>query len=227
MAPKLLVVDDEPEVLKLLKTMLESFGCEVLATADSQGAAQRANREKFDAIFVDAWMPILDGFALTEQIRKSPSNSRVPIVMLTGSDDAQTMSRGFKSGVTFFLGKPFDTKKLFGLFKALRGTMLKEKRHRARVPLRTVVTCTVGKKHFRAGSLNIGEGGILLESSGGLEVGQIVDVLFTLPSIPQPLNPRAKAVRRESRDRIALRFVEFKPEQQKMLQDFIAELVKL
>jgi hypothetical protein len=48
-----------------------------------------------------------------------------------------------------------------------------------------------------------------------------------LPSIPQPLNPRSKAVRKESRNRIALRFVEFKPEQQKMLQDFIAERVKL
>jgi hypothetical protein len=47
-----------------------------------------------------------------------------------------------------------------------------------------------------------------------------------LPEIPQALNPRAKAVRKETRDRIALRFMEFKPEQQKMLQDFIAERVK-
>jgi hypothetical protein len=73
----------------------------------------------------------------------------------------------------------------------------------------------------RSDPISVGQG------IGDRQVAQIVDVLFTLPPIPQPLNPRAKAVRKESRKRIALRFVEFKPEQQEMFQDFIAERVKL
>jgi two-component system chemotaxis sensor kinase CheA len=99
---RLLVVDDDPQVL----TAIESLGYEVLALADSREAASHVGREKFDGAFLDAQMPHLDGFSLTEAIRKSPSNSKIPVVMLTGHDEAETMRAGFKAGISFFLGKP-------------------------------------------------------------------------------------------------------------------------
>lgn len=226
MVPRLLVVDDEPEVLKLVKGLLESFGCEVCGIGNSREAAQLLNREKFDAVFLDARMPHPDGLELTRYIRESPSNSRVPIVMLTGYDDAETMRTGFKAGVTFFLGKPLDMRKLQGLLKALRGVMLKERRRYTRLPLRTVVTCRVGKHQFKSNSLNISEAGMLLEGTGGIDQGQEVELRFSLPRGPEQLNPRSRVVRKEPRDRMGVQFLELKPEDLKALRGFVAGVIK-
>jgi len=226
MALRLMIVDDEPDVLKVLKSLLESLGYEVLALADSREAAQRAERQKFNGIFVDAHMPYVDGFELTRRIRNSTSNGSVPVVMLTGYDDVRTMRAGFKAGITFFLGKPVDINQLAGLFKPLRGAMLREKRSYIRLPLRTVVTCRTEKKQFTAVSQNISEGGMLLENSGGLEAGQEMELSFSLPQIPRTVSPHARVVRKDPSDRIAVQFVELDPEELKRIQDFIAGLVK-
>ena len=72
MSLKILVVDDEPEVCKLLKGLLQSLGIETLALTDSQEAARRIVSEKFDGIVLDARMPSPDGFELTRQVRTPP-----------------------------------------------------------------------------------------------------------------------------------------------------------
>ena len=120
---RIMAVDDEPEVLKLLKMFLEPLGVEVLTMVDCREAVERLNRERFDAIFVDAQMPHLDGFGLTRRIRESPLNSGAPIVMVTEYDDVETMREGFNAGVTFFLGKPIDPG-LNGVARASDGAVL-------------------------------------------------------------------------------------------------------
>ncbi len=161
--------------------MLETYGFKVLASSDSLVAAQRVNSEKFDAIFLDAQMPQLDGFDLAPRVRGSPSNRRIPIVMLTGFSDGETMRKGFSAGVTLFLGKPIEAKKLRNLLGGLRGMILQEKRDYARIPLRTVVHCKVGAHQFKSASLDVSRGRMLLEGSGGLEVGQELELRFGLP----------------------------------------------
>jgi two-component system chemotaxis response regulator CheY len=141
MAMKLMIVDDDAEVLKVLKALLESLGYEVLAIADSREAAQRADRQKLDGVFVDSRMPHLDGPGLVRHIRNSSSNSSVPIVMLTGYDDVETMRAGFRAGITFFLAKPPQLSHLAGVLRPLHGAMLREKRSYVRLPLRTIVNC--------------------------------------------------------------------------------------
>ncbi len=127
MLMKLLVVDDDLAALDLVKALVEPLGYAVLALADSRQAAECVNEQKFDGIFVDVQMPNLDGFELTELIRASRSNSRVPIVMITALEDVETMRHGYKAGVTFFLTKPFNPEKLRGLLLAMRSTMLRER----------------------------------------------------------------------------------------------------
>jgi len=109
MALKILVVDDEQDILKLVKGLLEPLGVEVLGLADSREAAQRVNKEKFDGVFLDSRMPYLDGFGLAKSIRGSPLNGKVPIVMLSGANDVETMRKGFQAGITFFLSKPITS----------------------------------------------------------------------------------------------------------------------
>jgi CheY-like chemotaxis protein len=66
-----MVVDDEPDVLKSIKAMLESLECEVRTMDDSREAAKRLERERFDGILLNVRMPHLDGLELTKLIRAS------------------------------------------------------------------------------------------------------------------------------------------------------------
>jgi len=146
--------------------------------------------------------------------------------MLTAYDDVETMRAGFRAGITFFLAKPPDVKYLGNLLRVMHGAMLRERRSYVRLPLRTILNCSTEKTQFKAVSVNIGEGGMLLEPSGGLEVGQEVELRFALPQNPQILNPRASVVRRAPPDRIAVHFSELSPEDRKAIQQFIAGVVK-
>jgi c-di-GMP-binding flagellar brake protein YcgR len=141
-------------------------------------------------------------------------------------DDVKTMQRAFSVGITFFLGKPFDREKLYGLYKALRGTMLREKRRHARIPVRTMVTCQVGEKHFRSSSLNLGESGMLLESSGGVEAGTKLSLEFVLPELQRVFTAQAKVIRKEPPDHMAVQFINLDPETRDLLQSYVAGRLK-
>lgn len=218
---RVLAVDDEPEILKLFRSLVEPLGYEVELIQDSREAARRILRQKFDAIFLDASMPHLDGFELAERIRSSPSNGQVPIAMLTAHDDVETMRKAFRAGVTIFLGKPFTPKKLRGLLRSMRGPMLRERRRYARLPVRITIQCTWGGKTFEAVSLNISEGGMLMEPSGGVAVGEGISLRLTVPKIQKAVKPRARHIRREEPDRMAAQFQAFAPEDRDAIRAYI------
>lgn len=222
MSLKILVVDDEPDVCKLLKSVLEALGIETLALTDSQEAARRIVSEKFDGIVLDARMPNPDGFELTRQIRTHPLNREAPILMITASDDVATMRQAFRAGISFFLGKPFTPEKLYRLFKAARGPMLREKRRYARLPYRTGVTCTFRKEKHSVTSLNVCEGGMGLESAAGAPLGEHLELEFRLPTSLDLLKLRAKVIRKEPPDRTAVLFVDLQESDRAALQEFIA-----
>ena len=208
---KIMVVDDQPEILNLIKAMMEPLGCEIFTLADSREAAQRVKTQSFDAIFVDVGMPHMDGFELTRSVRSSPMNGKVPIVMLTGSDDVQTMQMGFKAGATYFLGKPVSLERIQSLYNAVLGPMQTQKRMHARLPFQTMVNCssgTGGERQFVAKSLNIGEGGMLLEGSKSVAMAQSLNVEFFLSSMgSRQLQLFAKVQRLAPPDRFGVEFI--------------------
>ncbi len=223
---KIMAVDDEVEILRVIEVVGGSVGCDVLALTDSLEAAERVNHQKFDGIFLDVKMPRLDGFELTRRIRTSRSNSTVPIVMLTGLNDAETMRIGFQAGITFFLGKPFTVEKLRGLLTVARGAMLKEKRRYARLPLRTGVSGRAGAKKFKSDSSNISQAGMLLNCPSGLAVGQEVDLQFSLPNAQEVLRLQAQVVRLEPPDRMGVKFVVLAPREHAAILHYITGRVK-
>jgi CheY-like chemotaxis protein len=227
MSLKILVVDDEPDVLKLIKTVIQSLGYEVLGITESREAADRITHQKFDGVFLDARMPQMDGMELVHHIRRSATNNSVPIVMLTGYDDVDTMRAGFRAGITFFMGKPPEVRQVGNILKLMQDVMLREKRSYVRLPLRTVVTCQSGEHRFTSASLNVSEGGMLLEHSGSLSAGMPVELRFSVPSSPGILNPHATVVRREPPDRIGVQFVDLSAEDRKSIQGYIAVRVKV
>jgi len=218
---KLMVVDDDPVALELVQALVEPLGYEVLALEDSQQAAECVKKQKFDGVFVDVQMPYLDGFELTKIIRASPSNSAVPIIMITAFDDVETMRRGFKAGVTFFLTKPFIPEKLRGLLLAMGSTILREKRRYFRLPFSTPVTCRWGDKQAKLRSVNISELGMLLNSASELEPGQEVNLEFTFSPGQEHLSLRAKIVHKEPPDVMGVQFHDVTSEDQETIRQYI------
>lgn len=229
MAFKILVVDDEPPILVLLKSMLESLGCEAVATDDSREAARLVNSRKFDGFLLDAIMPHLDGFQLTQAVRNSPSNRAAPVVMITGSDDAQTMRKGFQAGITLFLGKPISQERLAHIVNALRGAFLKEKRRYARLVYREEVVCKLAGNESRStqlSGLDLSEGGMALMRAVGLSVGQGVTLQFKLPGAAEFLKLYAKIVRQMPPDGIGVSFVDISPGELRVIQSYISGTVR-
>ncbi|HLY59198.1 MAG TPA: response regulator [Terriglobia bacterium] len=221
---RIMVVDDEKPILDLLRITIESDGYEVLATQDSEGAAALLKSEKFDGLFADVRMPKMNGFELTKVVRGSPMNSRIPVVLITGLGDVQTMREGFQAGASCFLAKPVGPKEVSGLVRALRGAMLKERRRHARLPFRTAVSCQVDDqagRHFETVSLNIGEGGMLLNPDGGVEVGQRIKMDFALPEGAQITNVHALVVRKDQGGSAGIEFVALPLENLEAIRNFI------
>ena len=201
------------------------MGYQVIEMVDSREALTRLKEEKIDGLFVDVLMPHVDGFLLVQQARRSKLNRRVPIVMLTALDDAETMRKGFKAGVNFFLGKPFTRERVYNLLGATRGAMLRERQRYARLSYRTEVDCTWGTepvKHFRCDSVNISEGGMMLTSAGGLSIGQELEVSFSLPNVPHPIKTRALAVRAAPPNGIGIQFLKLPDREERYLQEYIS-----
>lgn len=225
MKVRVMAVDDEPAVLFLLKKQLESLGCEVLGVGDSRVALEQLEKEKIDGLFVDVRMPHVDGFTLTQRARSSKLNRRVPIVMLTGLDDAETMRKGFNAGANFFLGKPFTRERVYKLLGATRGAMIREKFRYTRLSFRTGVDCRSGAsppKQFRSDSIDISEGGMMLNAGGGLSLGQELEIAFNLPNAPGAIKTRAVVVRTDPPDIIGIQFVKLNDRDEGHLQGYIS-----
>lgn len=219
---KILAVDHQQEALDTFTSTVAPLGFEVVALADSRAAAQRISAEKFDLVALAAEMPHPDGFELAELVRGSPSNQGVPILMFTAQENSETMRRGFALGVTFYLEKPLNAEKLRGLFSAARSLMLQQRRRYVRLPVRVEVRCQGGGRQFQTRSLDLAQGGILLESSGGLEVGDTVEAEFSLPGVREPLRLTGMVVRKLARDGMAMEFLEPEQVERAALQVFVA-----
>ncbi len=224
---RMMVVDDEVPVLQVLRDLLEPLGNEVTAISNSIEAAERLEAQRFDCILLDVNMPSLDGYELTRRARASGVNNRTPIVMLTGMTDVETMKRAFKAGATGFLGKPISRERIQSLLAAMGGPISRERRRSARLAFRTKVECVRGDARagrFVAESLNIGEGGMLLEPSGGAEIGEQLTLEFRLPCADRTLRTSARVLRKEPEDRIAVEFLDLAARDLVAIREYIVSV---
>ena len=104
--PRVLVVDDDPTMRLLVGEALEPGGLEVEEAADGSLAIREFRRDPHDLVLLDVRMPGSDGFAVCEEIRKVPGGEDVPIVIMTGLDDLDSIRRAYEVGATDFITKP-------------------------------------------------------------------------------------------------------------------------
>lgn len=106
--PIVLHVDDDVASLMMAESALEEAGFDVLHAADGIEAIEMFRTHEPDFIIMDAVMPVMDGFAAISGIRQLPTGTHVPILMITGLDDLDSITRAYDEGATDFLTKPIN-----------------------------------------------------------------------------------------------------------------------
>jgi two-component system, OmpR family, KDP operon response regulator KdpE len=115
-AQRILVVDDEPPIRKLLRTGLTAHGFNVLEAEDGQTALAMLRRNAMDLLILDLGLPHTDGFAVIESLRASGTN--IPIVVLSARSDETGKVRALDMGADDFVTKPFGMDELLARIRA-------------------------------------------------------------------------------------------------------------
>jgi len=125
MGKKILVIDDEPLVVEILKIMLEMKNYEIITASCGIEGIERAMREKPDLILLDILMPGLDGYQVCRKLKEDRKTERIPIIMLTALGQSAEREKGYSSGAYGYIFKPFDDEELLkSIEKALKYKMV-------------------------------------------------------------------------------------------------------
>ena len=117
---KILVVEDNAEVAKLLELILRRADYEVAVAEDGVEALQRFQEQQPDLVLLDIMLPRMDGYEVCERIRRE-FHSTVPVVMLSSLDSPLDMERSRKAGATDHIPKPFDKNQLLEVIAGYTG----------------------------------------------------------------------------------------------------------
>jgi CheY-like chemotaxis protein len=118
-APRVLVVDDSPDIRQLITVNLELEGFEVRPASDGAEALEVLRAWRPDAMTLDVQMPGLDGFSTLERLRADPSYADLPVVMVTARTQSSDRERGSALGADGYLTKPFEPSELVSLVARL------------------------------------------------------------------------------------------------------------
>lgn len=126
---KVLVVDDEPSLLRMLNAMLSGEGYEVLLASDGQTALRRIAEDHPDVVLLDVMMPVLDGWGVLESLRDEPNRPRV--ICLTAKESRRDRLKGWRLGADEYVTKPVDVDRLAELIpEVARRTPADQERRR-------------------------------------------------------------------------------------------------
>ena len=117
MAKKILIVDDEPHIVKMLQARLEFQEYEVIVATDGQDGLDKVRSEKPDLIILDISLPKLNGYEVCQALRADEKYKDIPVVMLTASGQALDIMQGMKDGADAYMVKPFDSEALLGILR--------------------------------------------------------------------------------------------------------------
>jgi two-component system alkaline phosphatase synthesis response regulator PhoP len=109
---RVLVVDDERHIVRLIQVNLEREGYQVLTAFDGKDGLQKAKSERPDLVVLDVMMPYMDGFEVLKSMKADPVTAEIPVIMLTAKAQDADVFRGWSSGVDCYLTKPFNPMEL-------------------------------------------------------------------------------------------------------------------
>jgi len=116
---KILAVDDEKNIVRLVQINLEKQGYEVVTASDGREALKKVEEENPDLIVLDVMMPYMDGFEVLQNLRRNPATREIPVIMLTAKAQDADIFKGWASGVDCYLTKPFQPSELLTFIKRI------------------------------------------------------------------------------------------------------------
>jgi CheY-like chemotaxis protein len=118
---RVLVVDDNPDIVALLRANLRMAGFESTEALNGQVALRRIEERRPDLILVDLMMPVLDGWGLLEALRDRPGRP-IPVILVTAAESPELIARAGRLGVSAYVTKPFNTTALLDLIRSIIGS---------------------------------------------------------------------------------------------------------
>ena len=109
---KILIVDDNKDLIRGLNVRLNAYGYEVVVAMDGYAAINVARKEKPDLVILDIGLPAGDGFTVLQRMGQNPSLALAPVLVLTARDAKTNKERALKAGATAFFQKPVDNEVL-------------------------------------------------------------------------------------------------------------------
>jgi DNA-binding response OmpR family regulator len=121
MAKRVLIADDEPNIVTSLEFLLEQAGFEVRVARDGQEALDVAAAFEPDLVLLDVMMPVLDGYQVCQRLRSDPKLHHVRVLMLSAKGRDVEVAKGREIGADEYVTKPFSTRELVARVRQLLG----------------------------------------------------------------------------------------------------------
>jgi len=119
MAKRILVVDDDENILSLERTILEQKGFDVTTAGGGAEALKLIGDNDFDLVLLDVMMPEIDGFTVCRRIKEEPRTKEIPVIFLTAKGGGEALAEGFESGAIMYINKPFTANKLLTIVNTM------------------------------------------------------------------------------------------------------------
>lgn len=116
---KILVVDDEEDILELVRFNLDKENYDIVCAESGEKALELAGQDSFDLIVLDLMLPGLDGLEVTQKLKSSPTAKSIPIVMLTAKGEEADIVSGLELGADDYITKPFSPRILLARIRAV------------------------------------------------------------------------------------------------------------
>lgn len=116
---KVLIVDDDVDLLKMLKLRIESEGFEFMSAQDGGEMLEVIKMKRPDVILLDVMLPKVDGYTALREMKKNDEYKDIPVIVLTAKEKKKVGDLFALEGVSFFVEKPFETKDLLNKIRSL------------------------------------------------------------------------------------------------------------
>ena len=117
MPKRILMVDDEADLIKVVHVRLAANGYEVIAASNGLEGLEKAQKERPDLILLDVMMPRMHGLDVLLKLKDNPETASIPVLMLTANDDTESISKARALGAKDYIVKPFNLEALMDSVK--------------------------------------------------------------------------------------------------------------
>ncbi|WP_456475203.1 response regulator [Candidatus Pyrohabitans sp.] len=119
MAARILIIDDEPEIITLTRMMLQKAGYEGIGAENGKEGLEILGKDRVDLVLLDVVMPGMNGWEVCRKIKADEELRQIPVVMFTVYDNKEDVMRSHECGADAYLSKPFDREELLDVVRRL------------------------------------------------------------------------------------------------------------